>query len=88
MPSKITYEQEPNPRPMIVSEVQNNNLNMEFLSTVILRLPKPAEQQRIATCLSSLDDLIAAQSDRLAALQTHKQGLLQQLFPSPSEANA
>lgn len=47
--------------------------------------PKPAEQHRIATCLSSLDDLIAAQSDRLAALRTHKQGLLQQLFPSPAE---
>jgi type I restriction enzyme S subunit len=46
------------------------------------------EQHRIATCLSSLDDLIAAQSDRLAALQTHKQGLLQQLFPSPASADA
>jgi type I restriction enzyme, S subunit len=69
-------------------EGQNNNLNREFLSTVILRLPKPAEQHRIATCLSSLDDLIAAQSARLAALQTHKQGLLQQLFPSPAAADA
>jgi type I restriction enzyme S subunit len=48
--------------------------------------PSEAEQHRIATCLSSLDDLIAAQSDRLAALQTHKQGLLQQLFPSPEES--
>lgn len=46
----------------------------------------PAEQHRITPCLSSLDDLIAAQSDRLAALQTHKQGLLQQLFPSPADA--
>lgn len=51
-------------------------------------VPKPAEQHRIATCLSSLDDLIAAQSDRLAALQTHKQGLLQQLFPSPAAPDA
>jgi type I restriction enzyme, S subunit len=40
------------------------------------------EQHRIATFLSSLDDLIAAQSDRLATLQAHKQGLMQQLFPS------
>lgn len=53
-----------------------------------VRFPKPAEQHRIATCLSSLDDLISAQSDRLAALQTHKQGLLQQLFPSPADASA
>jgi type I restriction enzyme S subunit len=66
-------------------EGQNNNLSREFLSTVVLRRPKPAEQHRIATCLSSLDELIAAQSDRLAALRTHKQGLLQQLFPSTEE---
>ena len=43
------------------------------------------EQHRIATCLSSLDDLIAAHSDRLSALQIHKQGLLQQLFPVAGE---
>lgn len=48
--------------------------------------PDEAEQRKVTDCLSSLDDLIAAQSDRLAALQTHKQGLLQQLFPSPAAA--
>jgi type I restriction enzyme S subunit len=47
-------------------------------------VPKPPEQQRIADCLSSLDDLIAAQTQTLEALKTHKQGLMQQLFPSPS----
>ena len=46
--------------------------------------PTLAEQQRIADCLSSLDDLIAAQTQTLEALKTHKQGLMQQLFPSPS----
>ena len=30
-----------------------------------------------------LDDLIAAQIQTLAALKTHQQGLMQQLFPSP-----
>ena len=44
-----------------------------------------AEQQRIADCLSSLDDLIAAESEKLDALKTHKKGLMQQLFPSPEE---
>jgi type I restriction enzyme, S subunit len=39
------------------------------------------EQHRIATCLFSLDELITAQSDRLSALNAHKQGLMQQLFP-------
>jgi type I restriction enzyme S subunit len=41
------------------------------------------EQQRIAHCLTSVDDLIAAQTQTLEALKTHKQGLMQQLFPSP-----
>ncbi len=49
-------------------------------------VPKPPEQQCIADCLSSLDDLIAAQTQTLEALKTHKQGLMQQLFPSPEEA--
>jgi type I restriction enzyme S subunit len=46
-------------------------------------LPGLPEQQRIADCLSSLDTKIAAESDQLAALKTHKQGLMQQLFPAP-----
>lgn len=46
-------------------------------------LPQPAEQQRIADCLSSLDARIAAEVEKLAALKTHKQCLMQQLFPSP-----
>lgn len=48
----------------------------------------PNEQQRIVSCLSSLDDLIAAQSDTVEALTTHKNGLIQQLFPSPPELEA
>lgn len=48
-------------------------------------LPSPEEQQRIADCLTSLDDLIAAQTQKLAVLKTHKKGLMQQLFPSPEE---
>ncbi len=52
-----------------------------------VRLPKNvAEQQRIATCLSSLDGLASAQQDRLRVLKIHKLGLMQQLFPSPPEA--
>lgn len=47
--------------------------------------PKRDEQARIATFLSSIDDLIAAQSEKLEVLRTHKRGLMQQLFPIPSE---
>jgi type I restriction enzyme, S subunit len=44
------------------------------------------EQQRIADCLTSLDDLIAAETIKLDTLKTHKKGLLQQLFPSVVDA--
>lgn len=43
------------------------------------------EQQKIASCLSSLDELIAAHNDKLAALKDHKKGLLQNLFPQEGE---
>ncbi|HWD41234.1 MAG TPA: restriction endonuclease subunit S [Fimbriimonas sp.] len=43
----------------------------------------PAERERIAACLCSLDALISAQSRKLDALRAHKKGLTQRLFPSP-----
>jgi type I restriction enzyme S subunit len=48
--------------------------------------PEKREQQHIAACLSSLDDLITAETQKLEALKTHKRGLMQQMFPSPEEA--
>ncbi len=48
-------------------------------------MPPPFEQRRIAECLSSLDELIAAETQKIEALKTHKKGLMQQLFPSPEE---
>jgi type I restriction enzyme S subunit len=48
--------------------------------------PSIAEQQRIASCLSSLDALITAEIQKLETLKIHKKGLMQQLFPSPEEA--
>jgi len=47
--------------------------------------PTAPEQQKIAKCLTSLDDLIAAEGGKLDALRRHKQGLMQQLFPQPGE---
>ncbi len=51
-------------------------------------LPAPYEQQRIADCLTTLDGLITAQTQKIEALKTHKKGLMQQLFPSPEETEA
>lgn len=45
----------------------------------------PKEQEKIASCLSSLDELIAAHNDKLDALNDHKKGLLQNLFPQEGE---
>lgn len=47
--------------------------------------PGPKEQQKIADCLSSLDVLIAAHTEKLDALKTHKKGLMQRLFPREGE---
>lgn len=47
--------------------------------------PSDKEQQKIADCLSSIDDLITAQTQKLAALKAHKKGLMQQLFPAEGE---
>lgn len=51
------------------------------LKELIVFSPSYKEQQRIADCLASLDELITAQTQKLAALKTHKMGLMQQLFP-------
>ena len=58
-------------------------VNKSAIEQIPVCWPKKDEQQRIANCLTSLDTRICAETDRLAALKTHKQGLMQQLFPAP-----
>lgn len=48
-------------------------------------IPSLHEQKKIADCLSSLEDLIAAQGGRVEALKSHKRGLMQRLFPRKGE---
>lgn len=55
-------------------------------SQLLLPIPGHAEQQKIAACLSSLDELIAVQAQKVDALKIHKQGLMQQLFPREGES--
>jgi type I restriction enzyme S subunit len=58
-------------------------LSVGVLNNVALAMTsEESEQQRIADCLATLDELIAGQTQTLAALKTHKNGLLQQLFPT------
>ncbi|GIV29504.1 MAG: hypothetical protein KatS3mg028_0570 [Bacteroidia bacterium] len=44
-------------------------------------IPTLPEQQKIADCLSALDEQIEAQEQKIELLQQHKKGLLQNLFP-------
>lgn len=54
-------------------------------SELLLPIPKPDEQQKIAECLNSVDELITAQARKVEALKTHKKGLMRQLFPREGE---
>ena len=61
------------------------NLNAEIIRALPAAFPSSLEQQKIADCLSSLDELITAETHALTALKTHKKGLMQQLFPREGE---
>lgn len=57
------------------------NLSGEIVKSIDIYYPSPPEQQKIADCLSSLDERIEAQEAKTAALREHKKGLMQRLFP-------
>lgn len=61
------------------------NITTDDFMNMPLPAPAQAEQQKIADCLSSVDDLIMAQANRLEILRSHKKGLMQQLFPNIDE---
>ena len=66
-------------------QVQSSAMSYIKLSMLkYFKVPAPykqKEQQKIADCLASLDDLIRAGEAQLVALKDHKKGLMQQLFP-------
>lgn len=55
------------------------------IASVTLAIPQRREQQKIADCLLSLDKVIAAEGERLAALREHKKALLRALFPAEGQ---
>ncbi len=57
------------------------------LQSLSIWIPSAKEQQKIADCLSSIDELITAETQKLDTLKTHKKGLMQQLFPSPDQTS-
>jgi len=66
--------------------VKQTNLKKDDVLNCPVLLPKdPKEQQKIADCLISIDELITAQAQKIEALKAHKKGLMQQLFPAMDE---
>lgn len=68
-------------------EQKGYNRHFSDLKEKLIPLPlkSSGEQQKIADCLSSLDDLIRAEGARLGVLKDHKRALMQRLFPRPGE---
>lgn len=61
-------------------------INKSIFEKFTIHKPQsPKEQQKIASCLSSLDELIAAHNQKLDTLKDHKKGLMQNLFPQEGE---
>jgi type I restriction enzyme S subunit len=69
----------------IIQKGAKNTINITndtFLSKSLIVPTDKDEQQKIADCLSSLDDLITTENQKLETLKAHKIGLVQQLFPA------
>lgn len=52
-----------------------------FATNILITPPSFKEQQKIASCLSALDEIIKAQAELIEQLKLHKKGLIQSLFP-------
>lgn len=64
------------------------NISQEIISKLKILLPpdkKRKEQQKIASCLTSLDEVINTHSQKLELLKDHKKGLMQNFFPQEGE---
>ena len=61
------------------------NLSSDIIMSLNIPSPSPTEQEKIASCLSALDDQIAAETKKITALKDYKKGLMQQLFPQPAK---
>ena len=58
------------------------SLSKTTINKINIYIPKIPEQQKIVDCLSSIDELIDAENRKLKALEKHKKGLMQKLFPA------
>ncbi|MCG3114997.1 MAG: restriction endonuclease subunit S [Candidatus Manganitrophus sp. SA1] len=77
------------PLRLSIAKVAQGDTVVHLYPTQIERLdvlvPSRTEQQKIADCLTSIDELVTAHAQKLDALKAHKKGLMQQLFPAEGE---
>jgi|SRR5690554_269497 len=77
------FSQHFNKRVMSMSAKNSvDSVRMSMISEMSILFPKKTEQQKIASCLSSLDELITTQEKKVEQLKQHKKGLMQGLFPT------
>ncbi|MFN9017917.1 MAG: restriction endonuclease subunit S [Pseudanabaena sp.] len=69
----------------VMSQSTRNQVPITTQRKFNLQIPSIQEQQKIADCLTSINEAIAAQSQAIELLKLHKKGLMQQLFPSVEE---
>ena len=68
--------------------VEGQNVkNLYYINLEPIKIGKPSyeEQQKVASCLSYLDEVITSHSQKLDLLKDHKKGLMQNLFPQEGE---
>lgn len=88
---KILLAKDDNNIQFLFETIQNLNFEVSahqrhwisVYSKLDILIPKdPKEQQKIADCFSTADDLIDAQTTKIKSLKKYKKGLMQQLFPN------
>ena len=60
-------------------------ISYQQFSEILVPYPPLAEQQRIANCLSSIDECLNVANKKLELLKAHKKGLMQQLLAPAME---
>lgn len=60
-------------------------LSQDSISKFEVLVPKRKEQEKIASCLLTLNQLIISQTEKIEQLKLHKKGLMQGMFPKMKE---
>lgn len=65
----------------IGSLIEKRRVYFSNLLNLKLLVPSIPEQRKIANCLTTIDEMISQYTNKVALLEQHKKGLMQQMFP-------